>query len=66
MEKRGQKQERNEGDGNVGGRVGGVGVEPGCRLTQETHPPPLLMKVNGTRFQEGPMLGRVLLSCNIN
>lgn len=41
-------------------------AEPGCRLTQETDPAPLLMKVNGRRFQEGPVLGRVCLSCNIN
>lgn len=41
-------------------------AEPGCWLTQETDPAPLLMKVNGRRFQEGPVLGRVRLSCNIN
>lgn len=41
-------------------------TEPGCWLTQETDSAPLLMKVNGRRFQEGPVLGRVRLSCNIN
>lgn len=41
-------------------------AEPGCRLTREIDPAPLLIKVNGRRFQEGPVLGRVRLSCNIN
>lgn len=37
-----------------------------CCLTQETDPRPLLMKVNGRRFQEGLVLDLVCLSSNIN